>query len=57
MSRPAPTQTCWTDVAGIRDLITHEYFRIEIERVLAIVKRDLPPLEEAIDRLLDESGE
>ena len=44
----------WTDVAGLRDLIAHEYFRIEIDRVLAIVERDLPPLEQAIDRLLGE---
>ncbi len=42
----------WADVAGLRDLIAHEYFRIEIERVLAIVERDLPRLERAIDRLL-----
>ena len=42
----------WADVAGLRDLIAHEYFRIEIDRVIAIVERDLPQLEQAIDRLL-----
>jgi len=35
-------------------MIAHEYFRIDIERVLEIVERDLPPLEQAIDRLLGE---
>jgi uncharacterized protein with HEPN domain len=25
----------WADIAGLRDLIAHEYFRIEIGRVLA----------------------
>lgn len=44
----------WADVAGLRDLIAHEYFRIETDRVLEIVERDLPPLEQAIDRLLGE---
>jgi uncharacterized protein with HEPN domain len=44
----------WADVAGLRDLIAHEYFRIEIDRILAIVERDLPPLERAIARLLGE---
>ena len=44
----------WLDVAGLRNLIAHEYFRIEINRILAIVERDLPPLERAIDRLLEE---
>lgn len=42
----------WTDIAGMRDLIAHEYFRIEMERVLDTVNRDLVPLEEAVDRLL-----
>lgn len=45
----------WTDIAGLRDLIAHEYFRIDIHRVLEIVERDLPPLEKAIDHMLSES--
>jgi uncharacterized protein with HEPN domain len=44
----------WADVAGLRDLIAHKYFRIDIDRVLAIVERDLAPLEQTIDRLLDQ---
>ena len=40
------------DIAGMRDLIAHEYFRIEMKLVLDTVERDLTPLEEAIDRLL-----
>jgi len=53
-TRKAEPEIPWADVAGLRDLIAHEYFRIEIDRVLAIVERDLPPLERAIDRLLNE---
>lgn len=45
----------WRDVAALRDLITHEYFRISIERILQIVDRDLPVLQEAVTRLLAES--
>lgn len=44
----------WVDIAGLRDLIAREYFNIEIGRVLAIVEHDLPPLEQAIERLLAE---
>ena len=50
--REAAPEIPWTDIAGLRDLIAHEYFRIDIHRVLEIVRRDLPPLERAIDRLL-----
>lgn len=51
---PSPqfTSIPWTDIAGLRDLIAHEYFRIDIHRVLESVKHDLPPLERAIDELL-----
>ena len=42
----------WDDVAGLRDLIAHEYFRIQIDRILEIVEHDLPPLGRAIDDLL-----
>lgn len=41
----------WTDIAGLRDLIAHEYFRIDIHRVLEMVECDLPTLEQAIDHL------
>ena len=51
-TRDAEPTIPWSDVAGLRDLIAHEYFRIEMDRLLAIVDRDLPPLEQAIDRLL-----
>ncbi|HEX8689701.1 MAG TPA: HepT-like ribonuclease domain-containing protein [Solirubrobacterales bacterium] len=43
----------WSDIAALRDLIAHEYFRIDIQRVLEIVERDLPPLEQAIDHMLE----
>lgn len=51
-TRESAPEIPWTDIAGLRDLIAHEYFRIDIHRVLEIVERDLPPLEQAINDLL-----
>jgi uncharacterized protein with HEPN domain len=34
-------------------LIAHEYFRIDIHRVLEMVERDLPPLEREIAQMLE----
>ncbi len=51
-TRDVTPEVPWANIAGLRDLIAHEYFRIEIDRVLEIVEHDLPPLEDAIDRLL-----
>jgi uncharacterized protein with HEPN domain len=53
-TRESEPEIRWADIAGLRDLIAHEYFRIDLDRILEIVKRDLPPLEQAISRLLDE---
>jgi uncharacterized protein with HEPN domain len=53
-TRESAPQIPWADVAGLRDLIAHEYFRVDIKRILDIVKRDLPPLEQSIDKLLEE---
>lgn len=51
-TRESAPQVPWSDIAGLRDLIAHEYFRIDIKRIIEIVDRDLPPLEQAIDQLL-----
>lgn len=56
-TRESTPEIPWADIAGLRDLIAHEYFRIDIHRVLDIVERDLPPLEQAIDGLLSKPQE
>ncbi len=52
-TRDSSEEIPWSDIAGLRDLIAHEYFRIDIQRVLEIVERDLPPLEQAVNRMLE----
>lgn len=50
--RAAASGVSWQRIAGLRDIIVHEYFRIELERILDIVERDIPPLRAAIEDLL-----
>ncbi len=38
-------------MAGLRDLLTHEYFRIDMSEIRKIVERDLAPLEEGVSAL------
>jgi|1185.fasta_scaffold1160362_1 uncharacterized protein with HEPN domain len=42
----------WRDYAGLRDMITHQYFRLKPEIIQDTVRNDLPPLRAAVDRLL-----
>lgn len=41
----------WREIAGLRDLLAHEYYQIEIGVIDDIVARDLAPLAAAIAAL------
>src|SRR3990167_7530800 len=41
----------WKDVAGFRDVLSHAYFGVNIDRVWNIVERDLPKLKEEVNKI------
>jgi uncharacterized protein with HEPN domain len=50
--RTAHPEIPWRALAGLRDVLIHQYEGVEPERVWALVERDLPNLREAISALL-----
>lgn len=42
----------WARIAGLRVVLAHAYEKIDPEILLATIKQDLPPLKEAVRRLL-----
>jgi uncharacterized protein with HEPN domain len=50
--RAAHPEVPWRALAGLRDVLIHQYEGVDLEKVWAIVERELPGLCEAIAGLL-----
>lgn len=44
----------WRDITGARDVLVHEYFRIDLEMAWDMVQEDLPDLKREVERILEQ---
>jgi len=44
----------WRDIMGLRDIIVHEYHRVDEEEIFNVIKNDLPELLNSIRKMLSD---
>ena len=42
----------WDQIIGMRHVLVHGYFEIDLDIVWAVIEKDLPPLKDAIEAML-----
>lgn len=45
----------WRGISGLRNVLVHSYFEVDLETIWTIIQRDLPVLENAARQLAEEA--
>jgi Uncharacterized conserved protein len=52
-TREMASEIPWTKIIGLRNLIAHEYFRVDLDIIQTIIREQLDALEAAAKRMLE----
>jgi len=46
------TQVEWRSIEGLRHIIVHEYFGVDLERIWNVTQNDIPVLKNIVEKLI-----
>ncbi len=50
--RVAHPEVQWQQIAGFRDVLIHDYLKVNLNRVWGVIERDLPGLKQTVELIL-----
>ena len=53
--RSKHSQTPWRRIAGMRDVLIHDYMGVDLNAVWGVTQKDLPKLKEDVEAILQDS--
>jgi len=54
--KQAHSDVPWKSIAGMRDIVIHEYFGVNLDLVWDVVEKSLPPFRTRVEELLAQFG-
>ena len=54
--RSAYPEIAWQQIAGLRDVLIHDYLKVNLHRLWSTIEQDLPNLKRTVEMILQEGG-
>lgn len=55
-TRAKSSDILWKEIVGLRNILIHEYFGVDLNLVLEIIQSDMPKLKDSVKALLNADG-